>query len=237
LKSRATDEAALRDEIRAAELSAAQADVNREAFKKLGEAAGKVGTMLVRMAELGINAAQMAHEKNERERARNDRKRDLAIAETRSPRRRAKLQRAADLESETRRLMREDPKLTEGEAADEAERGIQVREKASGKRTIRGAVPGGYEGLDGFKRGRSNLDHGEDRSLPGQKEKDAAKQRGESALRRARDTADQGRQSGKASDTGIWQEMVNRLDRLIEAVTKPVAERIAPKGRATAGGL
>lgn len=218
-------EAKARERMRQAKETAAQVDAEKAAFEEAGNLVSGAMKQVGREFLLLGGVFQMGMEKARAEHASNNRKRDLLISETRSPRRRAKLQRAADLADETKRLMAEDPKLSEGEAADEAERGIRVKERASGKRTIRSEGPSrAYEGLDGFKRARSNLDYG-DKPLPGEADKDAAKERGKRALERAKASLGQKDPFVKDANGGVFQDMLERLDRLIEAVGKSPADK------------
>lgn len=222
-------EAAAREKIRQAKEAAAAAEVDRAQFSEAMSIVGGAARKVAGEFEYLFRVGQMGVEKARREEQQGKLMRDLGISEIRSPRRRSRVQRSADLADETKRLMLENPGMDEGTAADIANRRQIVRDRASGKRTIRSLAPADrYEGLDGFKRAPSNLDYG-DKPLPGEKERAAAKERGARALRKAKEDVEKASAAG-GSDPG-FKIVADKLDRLIDAVQKPVAERIQPASR------
>ncbi len=221
-------EAAERERIRVEKEAAAQAKLTNAALDLTGEAFKRVGTALGDMVKLGVNAAQMAHERNEKDKANTRIQRDLGISEIRSPSRRKRLERAAGLADETQRLI--DGGMDAGQAADMAARQQRVNDRAGGDRTIRGGrSENTVSGLDsfGFKQ-RGHAAMMADGNLP--TEKEAAGARGAAALRRAKMDADRTAKSGgPGADPGkSVGEVLAVLREIAEAVQKTPAERAAP---------
>ena len=156
-------------------------------------------------------ALNAAVETIEKDSTRDKTLRDLAISETRNPRRRAKLRRAEDVARERDRLVEEEG-MRPGQAAEVAERKQKVADREAGIRTIRGAKGPDrpFEGLDAFR----------DRTLPAEKEQ---KRREAAAAKRV--DAGERDVSKRASDPGL-KPIADKLESILNAIQNPPDARI-----------
>lgn len=149
-------------------------------------------------------------------------RRDLAISEIRSPRRRQRVQRAAELSDETQRLQDEEG-FSPAEAADIAARQQRVKDRNSGDRTIRSTgTAREFQGIDAYRNSRFG-----ESSFPNSRQSAAA--RGSAALRKA---ADEAGRVKRENDPGVLvQKVLTKIDQLIVATEKTPAEKLAPAKR------
>jgi hypothetical protein len=195
----------------------------RQWFQKGKEVFQKVRD---RAQEFAKELAQMAENQGRT-------RRDLAIGEIRNPRRRERAKRAAQQADRTQELVKQgfDPL----EAADIADREQRVADRAAGKRTIRRRAVSQKEagGLDAFsfeKRGAAAMMADSNVPTPFQ----ASQARGREAVRRQKAEADKlgastAREGREAVE--VLKQMLERMDRLIQATEKTPAERAQPARR------
>ena len=200
------------------------AEKHVQAWRKeqLGGFANGIQKAFDSLLESGRNAIQRIQDRRaENLRQQADTRMDLAISEIRSPRRRARVQRAKDLADTTRRLQEEEG-FSPAEAADIAARRQRVQDRANGDRTIRSTEPARqYQGLDAYRNSRFG-----ESSFPNSRQSGAA--RGSAALRKAAEEAAR----VKGNDPGkMVAQILTKLDQLIQATEKTPADKLAPMKR------